>query len=525
MTVADRRGPAPQGCRTHAALELDHARFWELVVDALRTIGDPAPALLRRRSRSHDHPRPPPGRHARRGGAGRLRGVPAQRLHAQPRAGHHGPRAGHRRRHRRPVPDDVLHPRGDVLAVPAAAVRHRGAPRVLLVMLAVMLVGSVVAALAVSVPMLFAGRILQGITGPVVPICLLMLRSEIADPRRYGVVLGLITAVNGGVAGLDALLGGWLATHHGFRSIFWVIAAVTVVALVLVACGAWSPAPRRAPGWTGAGSSRWSSRSARCCWPSTRPPRCPTRAGVSSPGTRCSPSSPRWCSGGCRAAPRSRSSRPRTCAGARDLGHARHHAADRDRVFAVVNGLVASIAQNPTAGFGLGADLTALAPARPLRADRLAGRAVRRSPGPGARLPHRAAGRAGRQRRRHRAAGGGGGALVPGAGRRDAAARRHLRRHRQHHAQRPGRAALARRPARHAPRAQRRRVQPGAGISFVVLPAVQVAVGGAEQTGAAATPRACVGAACTAGAFALSLLIPRPAAAETGAAHDAVDAR
>lgn len=30
-------------------------------------------------------------------------------------------------------------------------------------------------------------------------------------------------------------------------------------------------------------------------------------------------------------------------------------------VFAVVNGLVASIAQNPTAGFGLGADLTALA--------------------------------------------------------------------------------------------------------------------------------------------------------------------
>ena len=39
---ADRRGPAPQGCRTHAALELDHARFWGLVVDALRAIGDPA---------------------------------------------------------------------------------------------------------------------------------------------------------------------------------------------------------------------------------------------------------------------------------------------------------------------------------------------------------------------------------------------------------------------------------------------------------------------------------------------------
>ena len=42
MTVADRRGPAPAGCRTHAALELDHARFWDLVTDALVRIGEPA---------------------------------------------------------------------------------------------------------------------------------------------------------------------------------------------------------------------------------------------------------------------------------------------------------------------------------------------------------------------------------------------------------------------------------------------------------------------------------------------------
>ena len=41
MTVADRRAPAPAGCRTHAALELDHERFWDLVVDALVRIGDP----------------------------------------------------------------------------------------------------------------------------------------------------------------------------------------------------------------------------------------------------------------------------------------------------------------------------------------------------------------------------------------------------------------------------------------------------------------------------------------------------
>jgi len=40
MTVADFRAPAPEDCRTSAALELDHGRFWDLVVDALERIGE-----------------------------------------------------------------------------------------------------------------------------------------------------------------------------------------------------------------------------------------------------------------------------------------------------------------------------------------------------------------------------------------------------------------------------------------------------------------------------------------------------
>lgn len=110
-----------------------------------------------------------------------------------------------------------------------------GRKRVLLGMLLVMLVGSVVAALAVNVPMLFVGRMIQGVTGPVVPIGLLVLRNEIADPKRYGAALGLLTAVNGGIAGVDALAGGWIATHFGFRGIFWVIVVVTAVAVLMVA--------------------------------------------------------------------------------------------------------------------------------------------------------------------------------------------------------------------------------------------------------------------------------------------------
>jgi MFS family permease len=110
-----------------------------------------------------------------------------------------------------------------------------GRKRVLIGMLAVMLVDSIIAASAVNVGMLFAGRIIQGVTGPVVPICLLTLRQEVSDPKRYGVLLGLITAVNGGIAGIDAIAGGWLATSYGFRSVFAAIAVVTVVALLFVA--------------------------------------------------------------------------------------------------------------------------------------------------------------------------------------------------------------------------------------------------------------------------------------------------
>ncbi|MBT2386443.1 MFS transporter [Streptomyces sp. ISL-11] len=110
-----------------------------------------------------------------------------------------------------------------------------GRRKVLAGMLALMAVGCVVAALATSVPMLFVGRVIQGASGPVVPLCLIMLRIEVTEPKRYGTLLGVITAVNGGIAGVDSLAGGFLADHHGFQSVFWAMAGVAVVATALVA--------------------------------------------------------------------------------------------------------------------------------------------------------------------------------------------------------------------------------------------------------------------------------------------------
>lgn len=110
-----------------------------------------------------------------------------------------------------------------------------GRRKVLAGMLALMAVGCVVAALATSVPMLFAGRVIQGASGPAVPLCLIMLRVEVTEPKRYGTLLGVITAVNGGIAGVDSLAGGFLADNHGFQAVFWAMAVVAAVATALVA--------------------------------------------------------------------------------------------------------------------------------------------------------------------------------------------------------------------------------------------------------------------------------------------------
>ena len=109
-----------------------------------------------------------------------------------------------------------------------------GRRRVLYGALLTMAAGCVVAALAPTIEVLFIGRVIQGASGPVIPIALVMLRAEVTEPKRYGTLLGVVAAINGGIAGFDALLGGYLVTNYGFHSIFWTMAAVAVAAGILV---------------------------------------------------------------------------------------------------------------------------------------------------------------------------------------------------------------------------------------------------------------------------------------------------
>ena len=110
-----------------------------------------------------------------------------------------------------------------------------GRKKVLISMMAMMGVGSIISAMAPDITWLFVGRIIQGISGPTVPLCLIMLRSAVRDPKKYGALMGLVTAVNGGIAGIDSFVGGYFAEHFGFRSIFWLMVVVAVIATVLIA--------------------------------------------------------------------------------------------------------------------------------------------------------------------------------------------------------------------------------------------------------------------------------------------------
>ncbi|MCC3280729.1 MFS transporter [Arthrobacter sp. zg-Y40] len=109
-----------------------------------------------------------------------------------------------------------------------------GRKKVLSGMLVVLTIGSVVAALAPNIEVLFLARLIQGVSGPVVPLTLIMLRVEIRGAKLYGTLMGVITAVNGGIAGIDAVAGGYLAQNHGFASVFWAMAAVGAVATALL---------------------------------------------------------------------------------------------------------------------------------------------------------------------------------------------------------------------------------------------------------------------------------------------------
>ena len=76
---------------------------------------------------------------------------------------------------------------------------------------------------------------------------------ETLSAKAFGVCCGVLSAVNAGVGGFDALLGGFMVDHYGYRSIFLLTLVVGVIAIALV----WKAVPAGRPGGAVSGRMDW----------------------------------------------------------------------------------------------------------------------------------------------------------------------------------------------------------------------------------------------------------------------------
>ncbi|MDN5797787.1 MAG: MFS transporter [Intrasporangium sp.] len=128
--------------------------------------------------------------------------------------------------------------------------------RILLACLAIFVVGSAVTALAVDLPVLVGGRVLQGLGGGGLVPATLALVADLWPVGRRGTPFGVVGAVQELGSVLGPLLGAAILAWSGWRAIFWanVAAGIILYAAVLSCGGRRTPGDRR-PSSVGAATS------------------------------------------------------------------------------------------------------------------------------------------------------------------------------------------------------------------------------------------------------------------------------
>ena len=126
-----------------------------------------------------------------------------------------------------------------------------GRRRVLMLALAFAAAGSIISALSTSFTMLLVGRIMQGVTGAVLPLCVGIVRENV-DKRDAPMTIGLMIsgASIGTAAGL--VLGGLIVDQIAWRGIFWASAGFCIAGLIAIAALVPPSSPGRpsvAPDW------------------------------------------------------------------------------------------------------------------------------------------------------------------------------------------------------------------------------------------------------------------------------------
>jgi EmrB/QacA subfamily drug resistance transporter len=129
-----------------------------------------------------------------------------------------------------------------------------GKEKLLLVTLAILAVGILVAALASSLIPMIIGRVIQGAGGGIFPLAFGIVRDEFPRERVAGSI-GLLSSILGVGGGIGIVLGGLIIEHLNYHWLYWIPLVITIIAAVCT----WRfipESPVRVPGrvnWLAAG--------------------------------------------------------------------------------------------------------------------------------------------------------------------------------------------------------------------------------------------------------------------------------
>jgi EmrB/QacA subfamily drug resistance transporter len=121
-----------------------------------------------------------------------------------------------------------------------------GKRKILIVVLAILLVGTLLAALAPNLGVLIAARALQGAAGAVLPLSIGIVRDELPHDR-VSVIIGLLSAIFGIGAGVGIVAAGPIVQNLSWHWLFWLPLVLVVIALLGVIFGL-PESPVRKPG-------------------------------------------------------------------------------------------------------------------------------------------------------------------------------------------------------------------------------------------------------------------------------------